>query len=149
MKKTADPFLSILQPTDNAETRTERPYIERQAQVYRMGHRLERGESLSDDERVYLGKALMAIAEGTDPYKALDLETNKPGQRRSSGFVAHNAREAAVGWIAAVIKPGEDGTPALKVGDAIKTAAEKFGYEEGTMKKIWNESARDPVFKLL
>jgi hypothetical protein len=114
-----------------------------------MGHRLERGEALSDEERVYLGKALMAIAEGTDPFKALDLETDKPGQRRSSGFMEHNVRTAVVGWIAAKIKPGEDGAPALRVQDAIKDAAEKFGYEEGTMKKIWNQSTRDPVFKLL
>jgi len=145
----ANPLTSILMPNVGTSTPSKRPFIERQAQVFKLGQKIQNGQTLTDEEREYLGRALQSLSLGNDPFRAFDLETDTPGQNRSAGFMDANRRALAVAWIAAAIEPNGKDNPGMRVKDAIGKAAKAFGYTAGTMKKIWNESSREAIVKLL
>lgn len=149
MSTPVNSILSVLKPSVGANTPPKRPFIERQAQVFKLGQKILNGQTLTDEEREFLGHALQSVSLGNAPFKAFDLETDAPGQNRSAGFIEANKRTLAVAWIAAAIEPDGKENQGMRVGDAIRKAAEVFGYTAGTMKKIWNESPREAVVKLL
>jgi|1048.fasta_scaffold19941_2 hypothetical protein len=149
MTNPVNSIISVLMPSVGINTAPKRPFIERQAQVFKLGQKIQNGKTLTDEEREYLGLALQAISLGNDPFKAFDLETDTPGQNRSAGFIEANRRLLAVAWIAAAIEPDDKDNPGMRVGQAIEKAAETFGYTAGTMKRIWNESSRGAIVKLL
>lgn len=133
----------------DALTRQEsyRPNLaERYSSIARLGTMLMNREVLSKEQREFLGSSLQRIADGVDPYVALGLEVDRPGQKREGIYKAHLKRKSAVGWIASA--SDKSYPDSLTVAEAITVAARHFGYTRGTMEKMWKESNRSPLFKL-
>ena len=122
----------------NLETRTRH--------IAQLGRRIRSGDTLSSEEREFLGSSLLRIANGEDPYRVLCLEVDKPGQRREGMYLASIRKRMAIGWIAAASHKASP--KPMSVKDAIAAAARHFGYSPGTMKKMWNEGERSLDFDL-
>jgi hypothetical protein len=137
----AGPFDALLkQPTP-------RPSLgERYYRIARLGTILINGEPLSKEVRDYLGSSLRLIAEGADPYLALGLHADQPGQRREGVCRTYVKKKLAIGWIAAASDKSDPAS--LAVGEAIAAAARHFRYTRGTMKKMWAQSDKSLDFRL-
>jgi hypothetical protein len=126
---------------------TIRPNLaERYSIIARLGTMLMNREVLAKEQREFLGSSLQRIADGVDPYVALGLEVDRPGQKREGLYKAHLKRKSAIGWIAAA--SDKSYPESLTVAEAIAVAARHFGYTRGTMEKMWKESNKSPFFKL-
>jgi len=139
--KQAGPFDALLNGTEqraNLEERVRR--------IADLGRRIRTGNQLSQEEFEFIGSALQKIADGEDPYRALRLEVDKPGQRREGFYTASTRRRLALGWIAAASDKADP--ESIPVKTAIAAAAKHFGYTPGTMKKMWAEGNKSVFFDL-
>lgn len=137
--KHASPFNALLNQTE------QRPNLEeRVRRIADLGRRIRTGNQLSQEELEFIGSALQKIADGENPYRALCLEVDKPGQRREGLYTASNKKRLALGWIAAASR--KDEPESIPVKEAIAAAAQHFGYTPGTMKKMWAEGNRSLYF---
>jgi hypothetical protein len=124
-----------------------RPSLEeRNSRIARLGSKLVNGEVLSKEEQMFIGLSLRRIADGANPYQVLDLEVDKPGQRREGMHKASTKKKLAIGWIAAASDRSDPRSVTRK--EAIASAARHFGYTPGTMKKMWAQSDKSLDFKL-
>ena len=139
--KRAGPFDALTGQSNqrlNLETRTRH--------IAQLGRRIRSGDTLSNEEREFLGSSLLRIANGEDPYRVLCLEVDKPGQRREGMYLASIRKRMAIGWIAAASHKANP--KPMSVKNAIAAAARHFGYSPGTIKKMWNEGERSLDFDL-
>jgi hypothetical protein len=126
----------------------EDPYTRLELAQYRlrkMALDLDNGV-LSSDDRDFLVGALWGIGKGDDANVILGVKARR-GERKTSEEASKRDRaRMAIGWIAAAIRPkedGEDGGLGMSLDDAFASAGKKrrgkfiFGLSEDSLRTTW------------
>lgn len=91
--------------------------------------------TLSDEDRKWLSQVMFKIYEGTDPYLVLEIEAGR-GQRRENTHARHTLDLAM--HLVAGLRDNELGA-GKTLTEAIKIAANQFGFEVETLTRYWND----------
>ena len=92
--------------------------------------------SLGDEEREWLSKAIYKIYQGDDPYEIFEIEAGR-GQRRENTHRNHVV-DLATHLVAGLHDKQLGGGKTLQ--ESIEIAANTFGLEVDTLKRYWNDS---------
>lgn len=137
--------------------------IERRKRLIKISETIKAGNVLSEADAKFLSDALVNIAEGEDPQRALDIKA-KRGERTSKAYqekVEHGdlMKSFALGWLATAIAPLDEGGLGLSNEAAFVMIGEfspvfkdtkAFGFTEETLKTYWadNPNKHSRTFKL-
>jgi hypothetical protein len=101
------------------------------------------GAALSSDDRYFLIGAFWGIGKGDDSNVMLGVKA-KRGERKTPEQVAKRDKmRFALSWIAAAMRPAENGGLGMSLDDAIASAAKKkrgkfiFGLSGDTLRTYW------------
>ena len=118
--------------------------LDRHRRLRTIGRILLQNEQLSDEDREFLGNALVAISNGEDTTAALEIKLKK-GQSSYKSQLDRDKRDKEIlGWIAAAKAPLSEGGLGLTLDKAMEllnhsSAKEKpFGLNVDTIRKYWN-----------
>ena len=106
------------------------------------------GLVLTEDQRIFLVDALWRIGSGEDATEVLGTKA-KRGERRSVGEAVKSDRKAfAVSFVAAAIRPKEDGGLGISLDDAFVKAGEFLRLGEETVRTYLHDhpELRSPSF---
>jgi hypothetical protein len=150
----AHPFDVVLNPRGSVPSPYSRD-AELQRRFYWLAVRLRKIDVPRSEDKNYLGlrpedkeyliSVFTALGHGADPAKVFG---GKPirGSRRGGAYLAAKAREEIKGYIATMITPESQGGFSMSLEDAIRQAAELFGYRKSTIEQYWHKSDKKRDF---
>jgi hypothetical protein len=104
--------------------------------------KLKDGVVLSSPHREFLAGALWGIGQGDDANEVLGVKA-KRGERRTAEQVAKRDRiRFPLSWVAAVIRPVEEGGKGMALDDALAAAAQNFRLNEDTVRTGWHSNPK-------
>lgn len=121
-----------------------------------IGRILLQNEQLSDEDREFLGNALVAISSGEDATAALEIKPHR-GESSFKTQKRRNVRDKHIfGWIATAIAPESEGGLGLSLKEAAKKLKKDqlaqiiFAIDADTIERYWKKypSKRKRTFKL-
>lgn len=142
----AQPFdaLQIQEPAIDAPYKGE---AETQRRYFWLASRLRAATGLEPEDQEYLVQAFVRLSVGADP-RDVFAGTSRRGARHRGMYQSRMKREMAIGWIAEVILPENEGGLGMDLKAAMEAAARLFSYSPSTLKRYWHQSQKNVHFVL-
>ena len=130
--------------------------LDRHDRLKTIGNLLLQNKRLSDEDRLFLGNALVHIGNGEDVRVSLDIKVGRGQDSYKSALNCENRKRLAMGFVATAKAPVEEGGLGLtheQVKELIANvpiAEEFFGLDADTIESYWNHNPdmRTATFKL-
>lgn len=118
--------------------------LERHHRLWKIGESLLNDEAISEEDRQFLGNALINIGYGADARDQLQTKPKRGERSFATSWERELRNRYALGWIAAAKASVEDGGLGLTLDEAIKLLEKSangrnpFSIDPDTVRKYWN-----------